>query len=148
MRDQNAVYEFQLKRKKIRHLPEAERRTSPDKIVAFLRAIGLQDEENERVIILSLDNKNNIRGYHTAAVGAGNCCSVTPVDVFRTPIMQGAAAIIFAHNHPSGCPDPSQQDIKHSIRIAEAGELLKVSVLDSIVIAENGHVSMRERGYF
>lgn len=146
MRDNDAVYEFKLRRIKVRELKDGDRRSSPEMVHKFLEAIGLPEEENERVVVLSLDNRNNIRGYHTAAIGSGNCCSVKPVDVFRTAFMEGAKSVIIAHNHPSGCPVPSPEDITFSKRMADAGKIMNMPVIDSLIVAENGFTSLMSEG--
>lgn len=76
----------------------------------------------------------------------------TPREVFRTALICGAAAIILAHNHPSGDPSPSEADIKVTRELIKAGQMLKIEVLDHIIAgkatAERPYTSLRELGYF
>jgi DNA repair protein RadC len=77
-------------------------------------------------------------------VGIGTICGVDvhPREVFRQAIVNGAAAVILAHNHPSGDPSPSRQDIELTKRLREVGELVGITVLDHVVVAEHGFNSM------
>jgi DNA repair protein RadC len=72
---------------------------------------------------------------------------VHPRDVFRALIKVGASAVIFVHNHPSGLATPSAQDIDLTKRLREVGELCGIVVLDHVVVATTGHVSLAERGW-
>ena len=71
-----------------------------------------------------------------------------PREIFRLAVMASAAAIIIAHNHPSGDPTPSEADIKITRDLIRAGQLLKIEVLDHIVVGHPSHVSLRNLGYF
>ncbi|HLV08984.1 MAG TPA: JAB domain-containing protein, partial [Halanaerobiales bacterium] len=73
---------------------------------------------------------------------------VHPREVFKEAIKRSAAAVILIHNHPSGIPEPSQDDIKLTRRLAEAGEILGIDVLDHIIIGDGIYLSMKEKAYF
>jgi len=80
--------------------------------------------------------------------GTLNASLVHPRDVFRAAIRLNAAAVILAHNHPSGVPEPSTDDEELTVRLYKAGDLLGVKVLDHVIVAKNGCVSLREHGTF
>ena len=80
------------------------------------------------------------------SIGTLNASLVHPREVFREAIKHGAAAIIVSHNHPSGCPRPSADDIALTERLDKCGELLGISLLDHIITGEDSHLSLREEG--
>ncbi|MBE3580046.1 MAG: DNA repair protein RadC [Thermoanaerobacteraceae bacterium] len=102
------------------------------------------DREHFRTI--SLNTKNRILAVDNVAVGSLNASLVHPREVFKGPIKRSAAAIILVHNHPSGDPSPSVEDIQVTRRLAEAGRLLGIEVLDHVVLGDGSFVSMKERG--
>ena len=79
-------------------------------------------------------------------IGSLNASIVHPREVFRPAILASAASIIVAHNHPSGDPEPSEEDLSITRRLAEVGELLGIGLLDHVVIARRGVTSLRARG--
>ena len=95
-----------------------------------------------------------MRGHHFVSTGTLDTLLVHPREVFRAAVIGSAAALVCAHNHPSGDPSPSEADIKITRDLIRAGQLLKIEVLDHVVIGlpspENprGFVSLRELGYF
>jgi DNA repair protein RadC len=94
--------------------------------------------EHEEVWLLSLDARNRLRATTRVAQGGSHGCALTPQDVLRPAVRNGAAAIILVHNHPSGDPTPSRDDLAMTERVAKAGELLGIPVLDHIVVARDG----------
>lgn len=102
------------------------------------------EQENFRILILN--TKNQVLASELISVGGLNFASLTPRDVFKGPLRRGAASIILCHNHPSGDPTPSSEDVEITRRIQEAGRLLGIEVLDHIVIGDNCYASLRERG--
>ena len=80
--------------------------------------------------------------------GTLNASLVHPREVFRPAILASAAAIILVHNHPSGDPEPSDEDVSLTKRLVKAGEILGIEVLDHLVVAKRGFVSLRARGHF
>ncbi|KMT60847.1 hypothetical protein X560_0538 [Listeria fleischmannii 1991] len=95
-----------------------------------------------------LNIKNQIIHRETVFIGSLNMSVVHPREVFRIALRVSAASLICFHNHPSGDPTPSKEDIKVTKRLAASGELLGVRLLDHIIIAQNKHLSMREKSYF
>ena len=88
------------------------------------------DHDQEQLILLALDTRHRVRGYKTVASGGMCSAAVDPRVLFRTALLMGAAAVIVAHNHPSGDPTPSREDIVVYRRLAQAGTTLGLEVLD------------------
>lgn len=102
--------------------------------------------EKEHLRLVLMDTRNYVIGTPTIYVGSLNTSVVRIGELFRPAIKENAAAFIVAHNHPSGDPSPSAEDVRVTRKIVQAGELLNIEVLDHIVIGHNRFVSMKERG--
>jgi DNA repair protein RadC len=102
--------------------------------------------DREVSVVLMLDTKNKPIGLHFISMGTLNSTLVSPREVFKAAILNNASHIIFAHNHPSGDPTPSQEDVTMTQRLCEAGKILAIEVMDSLVIGHNRFVSLREQG--
>ena len=102
----------------------------------------------EAFTVLTLDTKHHIIDRHLITLGLLDASLVHPREVFRTAIQDGAAAILVSHNHPSGDPTPSAEDIRITRQLVEAGKVLDVQVLDHVVIGrgETPFTSLRETG--
>jgi DNA repair protein RadC len=87
-------------------------------------------------VVLLLSPKNNVIGVNTVSVGSLTASVVHPRECFKPAILSNAAAIILAHNHPSGQPRPSQEDRVLTVRLVAAGKLLGISVLDHVIIGD------------
>jgi DNA repair protein RadC len=96
---------------------------------------------------LALDVRHRLQFELCAARGSLTGVEVHPRDIFRPLIRASTAAVIFCHNHPSGDPTPSRQDIELTARLREVGELCGISVLDHVVVAADGFTSLAERGW-
>lgn len=92
--------------------------------------------DREHFVVILLDRKNQVIGFHTVSIGSLTASIVHPREVFKVAILSNAAAVIFGHNHPSGAPEPSQEDRTLTKRLVEAGKLLGIDVLDHIVIGD------------
>lgn len=101
----------------------------------------------EEFWVLALDVRHRLQLELCAARGSLTGVEVHPRDVFRPLIRTSAAAVIFCHNHPSGDPTPSRQDIELTARLREVGELCGIAVLDHVVVAADGYASLAERGW-
>jgi len=118
--------------------------TSPADVASLLQLeMSHLDKEHLRTVLLN--TKNHVLRIETVTVGSLNSASVRIAEVFREPIKHNAAAIIIVHNHPSGDPTPSPDDILITKQIIQAGQLLDIDVLDHLVIGQGRWVSMRER---
>ena len=115
-----------------------------DIAAAFSQELGLLDREH--FICAHLDAKNRLISRETVSVGHLTAALVHPREVFKAAILANAAAIALVHNHPSGDPEPSREDIEITRRLVKAGELLGIPVLDHVVVTRRGHVSIAERG--
>ncbi|HEY8362708.1 MAG TPA: DNA repair protein RadC [Tissierellaceae bacterium] len=100
--------------------------------------------QKEHFRILLLDTKNQIIATEEISIGTLNASIVHPRDVFRAAIKRNANSIILLHNHPSGDPTPSNEDINITRRLLEAGNLMGIKVLDHIIIGDNKYVSFKE----
>src|SRR5262249_44777559 len=96
----------------------------------------LADVDREHFVVLMLDQKNKVIGIHTVSIGSLTASVVHPREVFKPAILSNAANILLAHNHPSGQPQPSQEDRVLTVRLVAAGKLLGISVLDHVIIGD------------
>jgi DNA repair protein RadC len=106
----------------------------------------LMKETKEMFLTLHLDGKNRIIAMDTVSVGSLNQSIVHPREVFKTACLSNAAALILIHQHPSGDPTPSSEDISITRRLKEAGELMGIRVLDHIIIGDGEYCSFVEKG--
>ncbi len=110
-------------------------------------APGLRLLDQEHFVVLMLDTKNRVVGSKTISVGTLNSTLVHPRECFKPALVRSAAAVILCHNHPSGDPTPSAEDVALTQRLREAGRLLGIEALDHVILGEAGrYVSLRERG--
>jgi DNA repair protein RadC len=105
----------------------------------------LRDELKEKFFVVCLNSANKIIKSELVSIGSLNASIVHPREVFKVAIDNNAASIILLHNHPSGNPDPSNEDISISKKLVEAGKLLDINVFDHIIIAGDTYSSMVER---
>lgn len=117
---------------------------SPRQVYELLEA-RLQGLERETFLALLLDGKHRLRRVVPVSAGTLTTSLVHPREVFRAAIREASAAVIVAHNHPSGDPEPSREDLEVTRRLRAAGELLGVPLLDHVVFGEHAYVSLRER---
>lgn len=113
---------------------------------ANLMMARLRYEQKEHFISLLLNMKNYVIASPVISVGSLNASIVHPRELFRQAISYSAAALIMVHNHPSGDPTPSQEDIEITQKISAAGELLEIKVIDHIIIGDGKYVSLKEKG--
>jgi len=106
----------------------------------------LRDRKKEVFLSLLLDSKNRLLKEIQVSEGSLNASIVHPREVFAPIIRESAAAVLFVHNHPSGDPTPSREDIALTERLTEAGKLMGVKVLDHIIIGSGSYVSFCDRG--
>jgi DNA repair protein RadC len=101
--------------------------------------------EQELFFVLALDGKHALLRRHCVTIGSLNSSLVHPREVFRPAIQAAAAAVICAHNHPSGDPEPSAEDLSVTRRLADVGKLVGIPLLDHVVLGEGRCVSLRQR---
>ncbi|MDP4127308.1 MAG: DNA repair protein RadC [Bacillota bacterium] len=102
------------------------------------------DREHFRVV--SLSTKNHVLGISPISIGSLNSSLVHPRECFKEAIRRNSNAIILLHNHPSGDPTPSKEDIEVTRRLADGGKILGIEVLDHVIIGDNRYISLKERG--
>lgn len=126
------------------YLEPLTRYTSPSQVYETFGF--LKNETKEYFFSLHLDGKNRIVCVDQVSVGSLNQSIVHPREVFKTSLLSNAASLILVHQHPTGDPSPSSEDISITRRLKEAGELLGIRVLDHIIIGEDSYMSFVERG--
>lgn len=102
--------------------------------------------EVEQVRAIYLGSKNGIVGTRILSQGTINSAIISPREIFSVAVRLMAASVILVHNHPSGDPTPSGEDIELTKKILAAGKVLDIALLDHIIIAEQGYVSLKEKG--
>jgi DNA repair protein RadC len=138
---------MELGRRAVGERPKPGRRlASASDVWSHLRA-RLAMSEVEEFWALALDVRHRIQSERCLARGSLTGVEVHPRDVFRPLIRSAAAAVIFCHNHPSGDPTPSRQDLELTARLREVGELCGIAVLDHVVVGWEGYASLAERGW-
>ncbi|VVB86779.1 RadC-like JAB domain protein [uncultured archaeon] len=107
----------------------------------------MREQKKESFIELCLDTKNQVIREETISTGSLNANIVHPREVFKTALAESAAHIIVAHNHPSGDPTPSREDIEITKKLVETGKIIGIDVLDHVIIGDGRHFSMKEAGH-
>jgi DNA repair protein RadC len=139
--DLAALYELR-RAKQLENAPEIR---SPQDAYDFLR-YEMEDLEQEQLRTINLNAKSRILSSVMIYQGSVHTTVVRIAEIFRPAVIDNATAIIIAHNHPSGSPDPSPEDCAVSRDLVKAGKLLGIDVLDHIVIGKGNFVSLKERG--
>lgn len=103
--------------------------------------------QKEHFVCLFLNTKNVVIAQETLSIGSLNASIVHPREVFRAAIKYSSASIVCAHNHPSGDPAPSPEDIAITKRLVESGQIVGIDVLDHIVVGDGRFVSLKEQGF-
>ncbi len=129
--------------------------------VADLLRNTIKDKNKEHFLLITLNTRNRVLGINHISIGTLNASLVHPREVFKEAIGQCASSIIIAHNHPSGDPEPSQEDINITRRLIDAGKILGIEVLDHVIIGRStaksamadkhterkeGYCSLKEKG--
>lgn len=107
----------------------------------------MRHQKQERMKLLLLNTKSRLIGETEISKGTVNASIVSPRELFIEALQKNAVSIILLHNHPSGDPEPSREDILVSQRVFEAGNMIGVELLDHIIIGDNCYVSLKEQGY-
>lgn len=101
----------------------------------------------EHFVCLYLNTKNQVMHKQVIFIGSLNASIVHPREVYKEAFRRSAASIICLHNHPSGDPSPSREDIEVTKRLVECGKIIGIDLLDHIIIGENKFISLKEKGY-
>ena len=129
-----AIYRVALVRESSVQLPSGRLRDS--RAVAALVRERLQGADREHFIVILLNRKNEVVGINTVSMGSLTASVVHPREVFKPAILGNAAAIICAHNHPSGDPFPSSEDRALTARLVQGGKLLGIEILDHVIVGD------------
>lgn len=113
-----------------------------DAAALFRQYVGLPDREH--LVAIWLDARRRMSGIHTIAVGGLADANASPREVFKAAIVAGADALVLVHNHPSGDPSPTPEDIAATERLAIVAELIGIPLLDHVVVGDPGHASLRD----
>jgi DNA repair protein RadC len=120
---------------------------SPDDVRDLMvNHLDLENCDREHFVVAYLNRKGYLNAVHVVSIGGLHSSIVHPREVFKPAFETSSASIILAHNHPSGDPTPSQEDIEITRRLIEAGNILGITVLDHIVIGSGRYVSLKNRG--
>lgn len=120
-----------------------DRVVSPESIAHVLKP-KIGHYKKEHFVLVSLDTRNNVIGTDTVSIGTLNASLVHPRELFELAIRKHAASVIIAHNHPSGDPTPSDEDLRVTAKLQEAGKILGIQLLDHIIIGNDSYFSMEE----
>jgi DNA repair protein RadC len=139
------LYKFSVRRTRVEFAHEGKQLNGPVDVARFLMTYA-KDLDRENFFAFHLSAKLDILGFETVAVGGLDSVAVHPREIFRGAILAGAHSIIVAHNHPSGDPRPSDEDMKLAEDLERAGLVLDIPVQDSIIVAEGGAYSIASKG--
>ena len=120
---------------------------TPEDVVGLVRG-RLRGKKKEYFLALLLDTRGQLIKVSEISVGSLDTSIVHPREAFKEAISASAASVIFVHNHPSGDPEASEDDVKLTKRLAEAGEIVGIDVLDHIIIGDKNHLSLKSKGLF
>ena len=129
------IYKIALVREAVLTVCQPPQLCSSAQAVSVIRTY-LAETDREHLLVLTVDTRNRLIGINTVSVGSLNSSLGHPREIFKAAILQNAAAIILAHNHPSGDPTPSSEDRALTERIKQAAELLGIRLLDHIVVGD------------
>jgi len=120
---------------------------SPEDVAAEVRS-QLKGKKKEHFLVLCLDTRNRLINRKLVSMGSLDTSIVHPREVFKEAVSSCAASVIFAHNHPSGDPEPSKEDVELTKRLSKAGEIIGIDVLDHIIVCDKGYVSLKAKNLF
>ena len=120
---------------------------SPDNVAAEVKR-QLKGKKKEHFLVLSLDTRNRLINRKLVSIGSLDTSIVHPREVFKEAVSSCAASVIFVHNHPSGDPEPSKEDIELTKRLAKAGEIMGIDVLDHIIVCDRSYLSLKAKNLF
>lgn len=119
--------------------------SAPDTAVEVLRDF-FADSPKEKFVVMLLATNNTVIGLNVVSVGDLSSSVVSPREVFQPAILGNAAAVVVAHNHPSGNPEPSKQDIQVTRKLSDAGDTLSIPLHDSLIVTNHDYTSLANRG--
>ncbi len=138
---------FEVARRLETFVDEPKRKICSPKDVYALMYPKMREQKKEKFITLYLDTKNQILKEETISIGSLNASIVHPREVFKGALELSSASIIMIHNHPSGDPSPSREDIMVTEKLVDGGKLLGIDVLDHIIIDDGRYTSLKDEGF-
>ena len=114
---------------------------------AYALLANLRTKDREHFVALFLNVRHQVIRRRTIAIGSLTGVEIHPRELFKAAISASAAAIIIAHNHPSGNPSPSRADIELTTRFRGVGDLVGIPILDHVIVCRDGYISLAERGW-
>ncbi|ADG83384.1 DNA repair protein RadC [Thermincola ferriacetica] len=118
---------------------------TPEDVAGILME-KMRHYDREHFLAIMLNTKNQVLNIETVSIGHLNASLVHPREIFKSAIKKSAAALIVAHNHPSGDPHPSKEDILITKRLVEVGEIIGIEVLDHVILGDNNFTSLKQEG--
>jgi DNA repair protein RadC len=137
------LYTTRLVREKAFPFDERGKINTPEAARSLLAPL-FDGRDTEAFVVLLLDTAHTPIGLSIVSNGGLSASIVEPRQVFKLAVLSNAAALIIAHNHPSGSPDPSQEDVSLTRRLVEAGKIIGIPIIDHMIFAEDRYVSFRE----
>ena len=134
---------FELGRRAHTPGPEPRAIRGPEDVLSTVR--DLATARREHFVVLLLNARHELQCRETVSIGSLNASIVHPREVFLPAILHSAASVVLVHNHPSGDPEPSEEDLSITRRLVEVGDLVGIGVLDHVIVAARGVVSLRSR---
>jgi DNA repair protein RadC len=116
----------------------------PEDVVGIVKEV--REWDREAFLTLALDIRNRVLGVELTAIGTLSAAPISPREVFKAALLSNADSLIFVHLHPSGCPEPSPEDMLLTQRLVRGAELLGLGVHDHIIVAQASHFSFAEHG--
>jgi len=120
---------------------------SPEDVAAEMRG-RLKGKKKEHFWVICLDTRNRLINCKPVSIGSLDTSIVHPREVFKEAVSSSAASVIFVHNHPSGDPEPSKEDIELTKRLVKAGEIVGIDVLDHIIVCDKNYLSLKAKNLF
>ena len=120
--------------------------TSPEDVVSYYN-MQLKYHQKECLVLVILDSKNRILTDVTLSVGSMHASIADPREIFLAALKKNGSSVLLLHNHPSGDPTPSKEDILTTKRISKAGSLLGIELQDHIILGQNSYISLKAEGY-
>ena len=145
MKAAQIIAALELGKRLAKYLEEQPQITAPADVARIVMP-SLRDLKQEILHVLCPDTKNNVTNQRQIFEGSLNVNIIHPREVFRFAIEEAAASIILVHNHPSGDPSPSKEDIRATKQLIEAGNCIQIPVLDHVIIGDGSYISLKEEG--
>jgi len=120
---------------------------SPEDVAAVMRS-KLKGKKKEHFWVICLDTRNRLINCKPVSIGSLDTSIVHPREVFKEAVSSSSASVIFVHNHPSGDPEPSKEDVELTKRLVKAGEIIGIDVLDHIIVCDKSHSSLKAKNLF